>query len=85
MIKGLQEDIEDFRHFSGKGSGDGPQHGAGCSVQVIQSKLKEAVRKISSLSQEKHQLIEMGNRLRAELGAVSHEGKLVLQSILALT
>ncbi|KYO20464.1 coiled-coil domain-containing protein 57 isoform B [Alligator mississippiensis] len=74
VIKGLQEDIEDFRHFSGKGSGDGPQHGAGCSVQVIQSKLKEAVRKISSLSQEKHQLIEMGNRLRAELGAVSHEG-----------
>ncbi|XP_019359228.1 PREDICTED: fatty acid synthase isoform X1 [Gavialis gangeticus] len=74
VIKGLREDIEDFRHFSGKGSGDVPQHGAGCSVQVIQNKLKEAVRKISSLSQEKHQLIEMGNRLRAELAAVSYEG-----------
>uniref|UniRef100_A0A7M4ECN3 Coiled-coil domain containing 57 n=1 Tax=Crocodylus porosus TaxID=8502 RepID=A0A7M4ECN3_CROPO len=85
MIKGLREDIEVFRRFSGKGSGDGPQQGPGCSVQVIQSKLKEAVRKISSMSQEKHQLIEMGNRLRAELAAVSYEGKFVRQSILVLT
>nr|XP_025034358.1 coiled-coil domain-containing protein 57-like isoform X2 [Pelodiscus sinensis] len=45
-----------------------------CSVQEMQSKLKEAVRKISILSQEKQQLIEMGNRFRAELGVVSKEG-----------
>ncbi|XP_043109197.1 coiled-coil domain-containing protein 57 isoform X2 [Puntigrus tetrazona] len=34
---------------------------------ILQSKLKQAARLISSLSQDKQQLIEMGNRLRAQL------------------
>nr|XP_024090317.1 coiled-coil domain-containing protein 57 isoform X1 [Pongo abelii]XP_054393398.1 coiled-coil domain-containing protein 57 isoform X1 [Pongo abelii] len=38
------------------------------SMHRLQRKLKEAARKIISLRLEKEQLIEMGNRLRAELG-----------------
>nr|XP_037849356.1 coiled-coil domain-containing protein 57 isoform X7 [Chlorocebus sabaeus]XP_037849357.1 coiled-coil domain-containing protein 57 isoform X7 [Chlorocebus sabaeus]XP_037849358.1 coiled-coil domain-containing protein 57 isoform X7 [Chlorocebus sabaeus] len=38
------------------------------SMHQLQRKLKEAARKILSLCLEKEQLIEMGNRLRAELG-----------------
>ncbi|XP_044838917.1 coiled-coil domain-containing protein 57 isoform X3 [Mauremys mutica] len=75
VIKGLQEEIVDLRQqLSGVGSGDGPHQCMNCSAQEMQSKLKEAVRKISILSQEKQQLIEMGNRLRAELSVVSKEG-----------
>ncbi|XP_048411320.2 coiled-coil domain-containing protein 57 isoform X2 [Stegostoma tigrinum] len=37
------------------------------TVSVLQGKLKQAARYISKLSREKQQLIEMGNRLRAEL------------------
>ncbi|XP_074928047.1 coiled-coil domain-containing protein 57 isoform X1 [Chelonoidis abingdonii] len=75
MIKGLQEEIVDLKQqLSGVGSGDGPHQCMNCSVQEMQSKLKEAMRKISILSQEKQQLIEMGNRLRAELSVVSKEG-----------
>ena len=33
----------------------------------LQNKLHEAARRISRMSQEKEQLIQMGNRLRAEL------------------
>ncbi|XP_071620518.1 coiled-coil domain-containing protein 57 isoform X2 [Heliangelus exortis] len=50
------------------------QYGVSCTLQGMQNKLKEAARKISVLSQEKQQLIEMGNRLRAELGMVLKEG-----------
>ncbi|KAM6174463.1 coiled-coil domain-containing protein 57 [Erethizon dorsatum] len=38
------------------------------SVPHLQGKLKEATRKIRSLHLQREQLIEMGNRLRAELG-----------------
>ncbi|XP_026716985.1 coiled-coil domain-containing protein 57 isoform X2 [Athene cunicularia] len=54
--------------------GVGLQYGVSCPLQGMQNKLKEAARKISILSQEKQQLIEMGNRLRAELGMVLKEG-----------
>ncbi|XP_020856609.1 coiled-coil domain-containing protein 57 isoform X3 [Phascolarctos cinereus] len=54
--------------FDQIGAGDQAQPLGAFSMQVLQKKLKEAARKISSLSQEKQQLIEMGNRLRAELG-----------------
>ncbi|XP_043353522.1 coiled-coil domain-containing protein 57 isoform X2 [Dermochelys coriacea] len=75
VIKGLQEEIVDLRQqLSGVGSGNGPQQCMNYSTQEMQSKLKEAVRKISVLSQEKQQLIEMGNKLRAELGVVSKKG-----------
>lgn len=61
------------------GPGVGLQYGVSCTLQGMQNKLKEAARKISILSQEKQQLIEMGNRLRAELGMVLKEGKFILQ------
>ncbi|XP_043384923.1 coiled-coil domain-containing protein 57 isoform X3 [Chelonia mydas] len=75
VIKGLQEEIVDLRQqLSGVGSSDGPQQYMNYSTQEMQNKLKEAVRKITILSQEKQQLIEMGNKLRAELGVVSKKG-----------
>ncbi|XP_073900945.1 coiled-coil domain-containing protein 57 isoform X3 [Castor canadensis] len=40
------------------------------SAPYLQRKLKEATRKILSLCLEKEQLIEMGNRMRSELGHV---------------
>nr|XP_048285221.1 coiled-coil domain-containing protein 57 isoform X2 [Myodes glareolus] len=49
-----------------------PQEGAQppqtVSVRHLQRKLKDAAKKILSLSLEKEQLLEMGNRLRAERG-----------------
>ncbi|XP_064890253.1 coiled-coil domain-containing protein 57 isoform X3 [Columba livia] len=54
--------------------GVGLQCGVSCTLQGMQNTLKEAARKISILSQEKQQLIEMGNRLRAELAVVLKEG-----------
>ncbi|KAK2528313.1 hypothetical protein Q9233_007284 [Columba guinea] len=54
--------------------GVGLQCGVRCTLQGMQNTLKEAARKISILSQEKQQLIEMGNRLRAELAMVLKEG-----------
>ncbi|XP_025926928.1 coiled-coil domain-containing protein 57 isoform X2 [Apteryx rowi] len=73
--KVLQEKMVDHgQQLSDIGPSDGLPYGVGCSLQGIQNKLKEAVRKILILSQEKQQLIEMGNRLRAELGMVSKEG-----------
>lgn len=45
---------------AGRGSDLGNPH-------ALQTKLRQAVRLISRLSQEKQQLIEMGNRLRAQL------------------
>ncbi|XP_025968921.2 coiled-coil domain-containing protein 57 isoform X2 [Dromaius novaehollandiae] len=73
--KVLQEKMVDHgQQLSDVGPSDGLPYGVGCSLQGIQNKLKEAMRKILILSQEKQQLIEMGNRLRAELGMVSKEG-----------
>ncbi|XP_045839954.1 coiled-coil domain-containing protein 57 isoform X2 [Meles meles] len=46
----------------------GPQPPQALSVPQLQRKLKEATRKILRLCLEKEQLLEMGNRLRAELG-----------------
>lgn len=43
-------------------------------VALLQSKLKQAARLISGLSQDKRQLIEMGNRLRAQLIEAGLEG-----------
>lgn len=43
------------------------------SVPRLQRKLKEAARKILHLRLEKEQLLEMGNRLRAELGRPTGE------------
>ncbi|KAL1779105.1 hypothetical protein HispidOSU_011518 [Sigmodon hispidus] len=54
---------------------DGAQPPHTLSVPYLQRKLKDAARKILSLSLEREQLLEMGNRLRAELG--HPKGKLI--------
>ena len=45
-------------------------------VARLHGKLQVAARRISRLSQEKEQLIQMGNRLRAELA--KHTGKIMV-------
>ncbi|MCJ8738655.1 hypothetical protein PDJAM_G00038280 [Pangasius djambal] len=65
MVKQLQEENLSLRqqlqlHGTGRGSDLGNPH-------LLQTKLKQAARLISRLSQDKQQLIEMGNRLRAQL------------------
>ncbi|XP_056362024.1 coiled-coil domain-containing protein 57 isoform X2 [Oenanthe melanoleuca] len=62
--KVLEEDMVDFGQQL---PGVVCQYSVKCTLRGLQSKLKEAARKISVLSQEKQQLIEMGNSLRAEL------------------
>ena len=53
----------------GSESGDGSQQGsaAGNQVKVLHGKLKNAAKKITELAKERQQLIEMGNKMRAEL------------------
>ncbi|XP_039937760.1 coiled-coil domain-containing protein 57 isoform X2 [Hirundo rustica] len=73
--KVLEENMVDFgKQLPDVGAGVGCQYSVRCTLQGMQNKLKEAARKISILRQEKRQLIEMGNRLRAELGMVLKEG-----------
>ncbi|XP_042658230.1 coiled-coil domain-containing protein 57 [Tyto alba] len=73
--KGLEEKMVDLgQQLPDIGPGVGLQYGVRCTPQGMQNKLKEAARKISILGQEKQQLIEMGNRLRAELRMLLREG-----------
>ncbi|XP_034165392.2 coiled-coil domain-containing protein 57 isoform X2 [Pangasianodon hypophthalmus] len=65
MVKQLQEENLNLRQQlllqgTGRGSDLGNPH-------LLNTKLKQAARLISRLSQDKQQLIEMGNRLRAQL------------------
>ncbi|KAF5893125.1 coiled-coil domain-containing protein 57 isoform X1 [Clarias magur] len=65
MMKQLQEENLSLRqqlllHGTGRESDVG-------NPQLLQTKLKQAARLISRLSKDKQQLIEMGNRLRAQL------------------
>ncbi|KAF4797412.1 coiled-coil domain-containing protein 57 [Turdus rufiventris] len=72
--KVLEENTVDFgQQLCDAGTGDGCQYSVKCTLRGLQNKLKEAARKISILNQEKRQLIEMGNSLRAELGMVLKE------------
>ncbi|XP_075296708.1 coiled-coil domain-containing protein 57 [Opisthocomus hoazin] len=73
--KVLEEKMVDLgQELPDIGPGVGLQYDVSCTPQGTQNALKEAARKIAVLSQEKQQLIEMGNRLRAELGMVLKEG-----------
>ncbi|KAM3921114.1 coiled-coil domain-containing protein 57 [Leptodactylus fuscus] len=65
-VKELREEILTLRQqlAAMTCSGGGP-----ANPHILRNKLKEAVKKISQLSSEKQQLIDMGNRLRAELAA----------------
>ncbi|CAJ0965547.1 unnamed protein product, partial [Ranitomeya imitator] len=65
-MKELREEILTLRQqlVALTSPGGGPSN-----PYILRNKLKEAVKKISQLSLEKQQLIDMGNRLRAELSA----------------
>ncbi|XP_040386881.1 coiled-coil domain-containing protein 57 [Cygnus olor] len=73
--KALEQKTVDFGPISDNCCpGVSLQYGFSCPLQGMQNKLNEAARKISVLSQEKQQLIEMGNRPRADIGMVLKEG-----------
>ncbi|XP_031454885.1 coiled-coil domain-containing protein 57 isoform X2 [Phasianus colchicus] len=72
--KAMDKEVIDFGSVSDNCCPDGGQHGVSCTLQGTPNKLKEAVRTMSVLSQEKQQLIEMGNRLRTDLGMILKEG-----------
>ena len=76
MIQQLQDEISQLRHRLKAQGGDGHvmlntvvQHMTSRDPQVHQllQKLKQAARDIRQLAADKQQLIEIGNRLRAEL------------------
>eukprot|EP00062_Callorhinchus_milii_P004534 gi/632943018/ref/XP_007886733.1/ PREDICTED: coiled-coil domain-containing protein 57 isoform X2 [Callorhinchus milii] len=68
FIRELQEETLRLRQqVSNSASVSGPLKQSSSSASVLQAKLKQAARHISRLAREKQQLIEMGNRLRAEL------------------
>ncbi|XP_072796018.1 coiled-coil domain-containing protein 57 isoform X6 [Vicugna pacos] len=73
-----QPPASDTMALGGEGRDAGPtgteDQGAQTPKAVfLQRKLKEAARKILRLRQEKEQLLEMGNRLRAELGHLARK------------
>ncbi|KAJ7984802.1 hypothetical protein DPEC_G00358550 [Dallia pectoralis] len=75
MVRQLQEENLCLRQQQlstglkpGRPAGCGPERGIqGGKVHVLQSKLRQAVVCIGRLTRDKQQLIEMGNRLRAQL------------------
>ncbi|XP_035198339.1 coiled-coil domain-containing protein 57 isoform X2 [Oxyura jamaicensis] len=73
--KALEEKTVDFDPTSDNCCPDvSLQYGFSCPLQGMQNKLNEAARKIPVLSQEKQQLIEMGDRPRADIGMILKEG-----------
>ncbi|XP_038632800.1 coiled-coil domain-containing protein 57 isoform X2 [Scyliorhinus canicula] len=68
LVKELQGEILHLRQQLGHSQlVNIPSKQQSSTVSVLQAKLKQAARYISQLSRDKQQLIEMGNRLRAEL------------------
>ena len=71
MIQQLQDEILSLKQHGAEFSGSevGATAGAAATPQVrsLQQKLKNAAKKITELSKERQQLIEMGNKLRAEI------------------
>ncbi|XP_078427097.1 coiled-coil domain-containing protein 57 isoform X3 [Cetorhinus maximus] len=68
LVKELQGEILQLRQQLVRSQlVNSPSKQQSSTVSVLQAKLKQAARYISQLSRDKQQLIEMGNRLRAEL------------------
>lgn len=68
LVKELQGEILQLRkQLIHSKSNNNPLQWQNPTVLVLQAKLKQAARYISQLSRDKQQLIEIGNRLRAEL------------------
>lgn len=61
----LKQQGAEFSAGSESGSHLGSE--TGNQVKSLQSKLRNAAKKITELAKERQQLIEMGNKLRAEL------------------
>lgn len=64
-IRGLRQQGSDVSAGADLNGGQGVTTNA--TIQTLQHKLKNAARKIAELAKERQQLIEMGNKLRAEL------------------
>uniref|UniRef100_A0A8C5PQ37 Coiled-coil domain containing 57 n=1 Tax=Leptobrachium leishanense TaxID=445787 RepID=A0A8C5PQ37_9ANUR len=75
-VKHLREEVLALRQQLNwcKTAGGSPPDG---EMYLLCNKLKAAVKKISQLSLEKQQLIDMGNRLRAERAATESPGQLL--------
>ncbi|XP_051889098.1 coiled-coil domain-containing protein 57 isoform X2 [Pristis pectinata] len=68
LVKELQGEILQMRkQLIHSQSSNNPSQRQNSNILVLQAKLKQAARYISQLSRDKQQLIEIGNRLRAEL------------------
>ncbi|XP_078081655.1 coiled-coil domain-containing protein 57 [Mustelus asterias] len=68
LVKELQGEILQLRQRLGHSQlVNSPSKPQSSAVSVLQAKLKQTARYIIQLSRDKQQLIEMGNRLRAEL------------------
>lgn len=73
LIQQLQDEIMNLKNHGADfttslNQGDeGQGQNKGSQVQALQQKLRNAAKKITELAKEKQQLIEMGNKLRAEL------------------
>lgn len=65
-----------------QGTGRGSDLGNPC---LLQTKLRQAVRLISRLSREKQQLIELGNRLRAQLIESGLDGQFCFKYFLSIS
>ena len=66
-IHRLQLQLKGVEHLGLESSGRSISQGAPGTLGNLQQKLRMAAKHISQLAKEKQQLIEMGNRLRAEL------------------
>ncbi len=75
VIQQLEDEIERlYKHHKGEGImtdqltiSQPITGGSNAAVTQLQNKLKQAAKHIRQLAKEKQQLIEVGNRLRAEL------------------
>ncbi|XP_067914267.1 coiled-coil domain-containing protein 57 isoform X3 [Heterodontus francisci] len=68
LVKELQGEILQLRQqLVHTQLANSPSNQQSSTVSVLQAKLKQAARYINQLSRDKQKLIEMGNRLRAEL------------------
>ncbi|XP_063445953.1 coiled-coil domain-containing protein 57-like [Mytilus trossulus] len=69
VIQQLQDEMSRLKQQASHVTSSGPIRKQSSNVQVeeLQEKLKSAAKHIAQLAKERQQLIEMGNRLRAEL------------------
>ena len=93
VIQQLEDEIERLRKQQ-KGEGtmsdqlmmnEPVRGGSSAAITQLQNKLKQAAKHISQLAKEKQQLIEVGNRLRAELNKHGNDYNSIIQKTMKLT